>query len=65
MPKLSMIYVDHISCVFKLGYLFVTLNLYTRNWKKKKIQLYLKIKEKANPFKDFFPNGIIQEFLDL
>lgn len=64
MPKLSMIYVDNISCVFELGYLFVILNLYTRNWKKK-IQLYLKIKEKANPFKKISPNRIIQEFLDL
>ena len=64
MPKLSIIYVDNISCVFELGYLFVILNLYTRNWKKKK-QLYLKIKEKANPFKKISPNRIIQEFLDL
>ena len=64
MPKLSIIYVDNISCVFELGYLFVILNLYTRNWKKK-IQLYLKIKEKANPFKKISPNRIIQEFLDL
>ena len=53
-----MIYVDNISCVFELGYLFVILNLYTRNWKKK-IQLYLKIKEKANPFKKISPNRII------
>jgi len=65
MPKLSMIYVDNISCVFELGYLFVILNPYTRNWKKKKIQLYLKIKEKANPFKKISPNRIIQDFLDL
>ena len=64
MPKLSIIYVDNISCVFELGYLFVILNLYTINWKKKK-QLYLKIKEKANPFKKNSPNRIIQEFLDL